>query len=191
MEQTHVFHLLSDYVLELLPVSERQQVERHTATCELCRQAIRRERRIGQAVKATMTAVTWPNAGRLQQFMPAPPAPARPGTIWRWPALWPTPASTRSLSWAAVCLLFLFIIGSFGAGPLLSRSWPVQETAVATTTLTSTASPTAVPDAGVTATSTAVVGVSFAALEPAVPHTVAPALAPLAATRTLRPAVNN
>lgn len=64
MEQ-HIQSLIPDYVLGLLPESDRQRLENHTAHCQGCRLALERERAIELHVRQTLQVATQPNAVRL------------------------------------------------------------------------------------------------------------------------------
>lgn len=57
MEQAHVFNLISDYVLGLLPASERLLVEQHAAGCGLCRQQLDSERALSRRLHDTLAAL--------------------------------------------------------------------------------------------------------------------------------------
>ena len=57
-EQKHIKNLITDYVLELLPLAEHEAATRHIATCGSCRQAVMRERQIGLAVRQTLDKAT-------------------------------------------------------------------------------------------------------------------------------------
>ncbi len=69
-EQQHINNLIADYVLELLPLVEHEAATRHIATCGSCRQAVMRERRIGLAVKQTLSKATNVEGRTLTRFMP-------------------------------------------------------------------------------------------------------------------------
>lgn len=112
MNQQHVLTQLSDYILDLLPGDERQRVERHTAVCAQCRQALQRENRSGAAVRQTLTVATQPPPGRLMQLMPAAPRRARrlavSTPLWRF-------AGYRQL--AAIALLLILVVGAVFLSP--------------------------------------------------------------------------
>jgi anti-sigma factor RsiW len=72
-KQEHISSLLADYVLDLLPVSERRRVERHAATCATCRQALQQERQPAEWVRSTLVAAGNVDHGRLAHLMPAIP----------------------------------------------------------------------------------------------------------------------
>ncbi|HUS94253.1 MAG TPA: hypothetical protein VMZ24_03640 [Patescibacteria group bacterium] len=57
-DQQHVNKILTDYVLELLPLAEHKAATRHIARCVNCRQAVVRERQIGLVVKQTLATAT-------------------------------------------------------------------------------------------------------------------------------------
>lgn len=138
MEQIYTHPPLSDYVLGLLSVQEKQQVEQHIVQCDRCRVQLEQERKIGLAVRETVAAVAQPSALRLHQLMPSPPA-RRPRSFW-WPAVnWQQfsagVAVLKPVAALAVVMMLLFGSLSLGTTPY---------TAVAATmTATSTTLPTA------------------------------------------------
>lgn len=139
----HITHLISDYVLDLLPVRERERVEQHAAACPHCRHLLQAERHLAHLTRDTLALATAPSPARLAALMP--PIPTRPRP-WH-----TTPTWQRSLALAGVCLFLL--ITSFGFYPGGQNSgWVgspvathVAATATATVvpaTYTLTASPT-------------------------------------------------
>lgn len=74
MDREHVLPLVTDYVLGLLPPEEQRRVERHAGDCPACRQAVNRERQVGQLVRHTVAAAQPPF--RAQALRPRPPARA-------------------------------------------------------------------------------------------------------------------
>lgn len=71
----HVSPLLVDYVLGLLPETERQRVEQHATTCAACRAALQKERAVVGLVQNTLAAAGQIDNGRLRQLRPAAPTP--------------------------------------------------------------------------------------------------------------------
>lgn len=71
--QQHPSSLLSDYVLDLLSLSERRQVEQHLAACPRCRAAVQEERALVHDVRATLLRAGDAAPARLRQLMPEPP----------------------------------------------------------------------------------------------------------------------
>lgn len=139
----HITHLISDYVLDLLPMRERERVEQHAAACPHCRQLLQAERHLAHLTRDTLVLATAPSPARLAALMPRTPTRPRP---W-----YTTPAWQRSLALAGVCLFLL--ITSFGLYPGgQNTGWAaspaathVAATATATVvpaTYTLTASPT-------------------------------------------------
>ncbi len=87
--QEHPSKNLSDYVLDLLSPSERQRVERHLASCDRCRRALREERNLLRNVRQTLHLASSPSTTQLNQLMPPVPEASRRrrfGTVLR-PAL--------------------------------------------------------------------------------------------------------
>jgi anti-sigma factor RsiW len=71
--QQHPSSLLSDYVLDLLSLSERRKVEQHLAFCPRCRAAVQEERALVRDVRATLVNAADAAPTRLRQLMPEPP----------------------------------------------------------------------------------------------------------------------
>lgn len=138
MEQIYTHPQLSNYVLGLLSVQERQQVEQHIAQCAHCRHALEQERMIGAAVRETVAAVAQPSALRLHQLMPVPPA-RRPRTAWRPEINWQlfSAGLTVLKPVAALAVVMMLLFGS------LSLDSAPYTAVAATTTATSTTAPTA------------------------------------------------
>jgi hypothetical protein len=131
MEHLNAYHLIPDYVLDLLPAEKRQLVEFHAAGCSACRQAIQRERQVGQAVRDTLFHLPRPAANRLNQLRP--------------PYQRPRAFFTAPRQLAAMALMVLLLLGSLGLNQANSRAnWPAQSPTVlvATETATATTAPT-------------------------------------------------
>jgi hypothetical protein len=133
MEHANAYLLISDYVLDLLPAEERQLVEFHAAGCVACRQAIQRERQVGQVVRETLLRLPRPASGRLNGLRPAYPRPR--------------PFFTAPRQLAALALMVCLLLGTVGLNQANNESnWSLQsptalvvtETATATTAPTST-----------------------------------------------------
>ncbi|MCB0036412.1 MAG: zf-HC2 domain-containing protein, partial [Anaerolineales bacterium] len=89
MESLHIQPQLTDYVLGLLSYDEKKALEQHAALCDVCRQALERERLIAQTVRETLTAVPLPSPARLQQLMPQPPQKTKSWWAKQWPTIHP------------------------------------------------------------------------------------------------------
>lgn len=133
MEHANVYLLIPDYVLDLLPAEERQLVEVHVAGCAACRQAIQRERQVGQVVRDTLLRLPRPAAGRLNQLRPVYQRPR--------------PFFSASRQLAAMALMVCLLLGTVGLNQASNQTnWTMQsptalvvtETATATTAPTST-----------------------------------------------------
>jgi predicted anti-sigma-YlaC factor YlaD len=98
--QNHEIKLmLSDYVLGIVSVSEKERVAKHLAGCDDCRAVVRNERALAQEVRQTMAALPMLPSARLRALMPAPPRRLSLQTaLWR-------PA-------AVVALLAVLFLGS-------------------------------------------------------------------------------
>jgi hypothetical protein len=135
MEHSNAYLLISDYVLDLLPAETRQLMEFHAAGCPDCRQAIQRERQVGQVVRDTLLRLPRPASGRLNQLRPVYQRPR------------PFFSAPRQL--AALALMVCLLLGTVGLNQAAHSqpNWPLQsptvlvatETATATTAPTSTA----------------------------------------------------
>lgn len=131
----HILNQIPDYVLDLLPQGERQQVEQHTLTCADCRLRLRRESELGPLVRATLATAAQPPAN-LRQFMPLPK-----------PSFWQTLGI--SMTWQKQLLpltvVLLLFVGGFGV--FLSEQqggWTNPTPTSLAVTATMTDSPTAV-----------------------------------------------
>lgn len=103
LESKHIQHKISDFVLDLLPVEEKQAVSRHLADCAECRQAVQRERQIGRLIHTTLASATRPKAAQLQSLMPVIPS-QRPSLLT---------LITPYRQWAVACLLIVAMMGAF------------------------------------------------------------------------------
>ena len=141
MEQAHVFNLISDYVLGLLPASERLLVEQHAAGCGLCRQQLDSERALSRRLHDTLAALPAPHPLRLAQWQPTPPARRRPAVLHH---VW-------HKGWVTIGLLVMIFAGTLYLRPLGDKHntlWPaprpyVIATATEQPTITATATKTA------------------------------------------------
>ena len=68
----HIGSLVSEYVLDLMPIEERSSHTRHIAHCSECRKLVAAERRIGALVSSTVSA-TGQNQTQLKTLMPSLP----------------------------------------------------------------------------------------------------------------------
>jgi len=148
----HINHLISDYVLDLLPARERANVEQHAAACPHCRQLLQAERHLVHLTRETLVLATTPAPARLAALMPQPNTRQR--------SRYNTFAWQRSLAIAGVFLLLLAtsLHPVFGPGwaaqpspthiSATATATPIPATATHTLTvapLTSTAMPEAIP----------------------------------------------
>ncbi len=104
IETRHINTKLSDYVLDLLPRSERREIELHVAHCAECEAALTSEQTVGRSLHSTLSSVTQPDNGRLRQLMPAIPTQK--------------PRTAFNFSWqrrvASVCVMLILVIGGLG-----------------------------------------------------------------------------
>ncbi len=147
IQSTHTDNLLPDYVLGLLPVEQRRDVETHVRDCPACRAALQRERATADllrvAVRSAVQRAARPAPGRLAALRPPVPA-ARP----RRPALYLRLAPvTLIVAILALGLLFGPGRGSFAPGLFAAQTataaGPTATAAGPTGTATSTHTPTA------------------------------------------------
>ena len=106
LKSNHIQHKISDYVLDLLPIEEKQLVTRHIAGCTECRQAVRQEQQIGRLIHATLNTATRPKVNQLQSLMP--PIPSRRASLLTIVAPY--------RQWAIACLLIVAMMGAFMFG---------------------------------------------------------------------------
>lgn len=146
-DSRHVVSLLTDYVLELLPGDESDQVTAHLSRCQECQRAMAAERQVGLAVKTTLRAASSVDQARLRRSMPLPPVTVNPVQA----------LLTWSPGLAAIGILLL-IIGStlvfylnqrpagWSSTPPAAYSTAVMMTNTPTMTATSEITPTAGKD---------------------------------------------
>ena len=120
--------LLQDYVLDLLPAAEKQQVARQIGQDPALISQVRQERKVGQLVNNALHQASAVENGRLARLMPAIPRRKRP--------LW-SGFAPRQL--AMVAMLFLLLLGGwqwFGSGQ--SSLWSSPTVVAVTATMTHT-----------------------------------------------------
>lgn len=120
-------NLLQEYVLDLLPTAEKEQLTHQISQDPKLLAAAQQERQVGQLVKQTLQKATAVDNGRLVQLMPAIPRHKR--------LVWPgVPLRQTGRQLAAVAMLLVLLLGSwqwFNSGqPSL---WPSPPTMVAVT----------------------------------------------------------
>jgi anti-sigma factor RsiW len=103
LKSNHIQHNLSDFVLDLLPVEEKQRVIHHIAGCADCRAAVQRERQIGRLIYGALNAATRPEPNQFQALMPA--IPSRRSSFLAMFA--------PHRQWAIACLLLIAMMGAF------------------------------------------------------------------------------
>lgn len=123
--------LLADFVLELLPEEQERRVAAHLARCAACREALQREREVGQQVRQAIAAAPALPAARLHALLPA-----RPRRRWSQALLW-RPA-------AALAVFLFLLLGSLQLNPAGGAALPPTASA---TVLAATAThiPTTAP----------------------------------------------
>jgi len=136
-------NLLQEYVLDLLPPTEKQRLARQIGNDPALLKQVQQERQVGQLVKSTLQQASIIENDRLAQFMPVIPQRKRPF----WPSFAP-----RQL--AMVAMLFVLLLGGwhwFTSEQSALWSSPTAVAVTATMTHTPTATQTQI-----TATETAV-----------------------------------
>ncbi len=126
----HINHLISDYVLDLLPARDKVTVEQHAAACAHCRQLLQAERHLVLLTRETLVMATTPAPARLAALMPPP----RTRQCHRYT----TSVWQRSLAVAGV---FLFLLVA-SLHPVLNPGWAAQPSP---THISATATITPVP----------------------------------------------
>lgn len=92
---------LTDYVLELLTPTEREQVQKAVQNDDQLQAELAQEAAIGQAVRQTLTQITQPSPIRLKQLRPPIPQKRR---WFMWGQMqWATAVAVTSIA------LFLFV----------------------------------------------------------------------------------
>lgn len=125
-------NLLQEYVLDLLPLAEKQRLNQQIGADPVLRAKVQQERQVAQLVKQTMQQAGQIENGRLTQLMPAIPQQKRP--------LWGM-AMPRQL--AMMAMLFVLLLGGWQwFSSSQSAIWPSPPTIVAVTA-TMTHTPTA------------------------------------------------
>lgn len=125
-------NLLQEYVLDLLPPAERQQLAQDLGRDPALLKRVQQERRVGQLVKNALHQACTVENGRLTQLMPAIPKQRRPLS-----------SSFAPRQLAMVTLLLVLLLGGwqwFNSGQ--SALWQSPPTIVAVTA-TITHTPTA------------------------------------------------
>jgi anti-sigma factor RsiW len=126
----HINHLISDYVLDLLPARDKVTVEQHAAACPHCRQLLQAERHLAHLTRETVMMATTPAPARLAALMPPPRI--------RHHARYTTFAWQRSLAIAGV---FLFLLVT-SLHPVFNPGWAAQPSP---THISATATATPIP----------------------------------------------
>lgn len=116
-------NLLQEYVLDLLPAAEKQQLARQIGHDPMLLKQVQQERQVGQLVKNTLQQVSTVESNRLAQLMPAIPARKRP--FWQ-------SFAPRQLAMAAM-LLVLLLGGWQWFNSEQSALWTSPPTSVAVT----------------------------------------------------------
>jgi anti-sigma factor RsiW len=78
IETNNTPNLLQEYVLDLLPLAEKQQMAQRIGADPMLLSKVKQERQVGQQVKQTLQQAGHIKNGRLAQLMPAIPKQKRP-----------------------------------------------------------------------------------------------------------------
>ena len=126
--------LLQEYVLDLLPPAEKQQLAQDIGYDSALLKQVQQERQVGQLVKSTLQQASAVENGRLAQLMPAIPKQKRP--FWN---------SFAPRQLAMVAMLFVLLLGGwqwFNSEQSALWSSPTAVAVTATMTHTPTATET-------------------------------------------------
>ncbi len=128
-------NLLQEYVLDLLPPAEKQQLAQKIGRDPALLQQVRQERQVGELVKSTLQQAGAVENGRLAHLMPAIPKQKRP--FW---------SSFAPRQVAMVAMLFVLLLGGWqwlnSSQSAIWQSTPTIVAVTATTTQTPTATET-------------------------------------------------
>ncbi len=102
IETNNKKNLLQEYVLDLLPPTETQQMARQIGHDPALLKQVQQERQVGQLVKSTLQQAGTVGNGRLAQLMPAIPQKRRP--FWQ---------SFAPRQLAMVAMLFVLLLGGW------------------------------------------------------------------------------
>jgi len=129
IETNNTSNLLQEYVLDLLPAAEKQQVAQQIGTDSELLQQVRQERQVEQLVKQTLHQASRVENARLAKLMP--PIPKRKRPFWEY-------AAPRQL--ATVAMMFILLLGGWQwLRHDQTAIWPSPPTIVAVTaTITNT-----------------------------------------------------
>lgn len=133
-ENQHIISQIPDYVLDLLPSTERQMVTLHIAHCWRCRQAVIGQREIGAVVKKTITRAAAVEESHLAGLMPDIPRQKGIRAIIN--------QSQRQII-VASCLLILAVASVGMQLRLQNSSWLATSPALISTSVMMTKTPTA------------------------------------------------
>ena len=135
IETNNTPNLLQEYVLDLLPPAEKQQVAQHIGADPLLQAQVKRERQVSQLVKQTLHQASQIENGRLAQLMP--PIPERKRPLW---------FSFAPRQLAMVAMLFVLLLGGWqwfnSDQPAMWSSTPTIVAVTATMTHTPAATET-------------------------------------------------
>lgn len=98
-------NLLPEYVLDLLPVAEKQQLAQQIGLDPALQAQVQQERQVGQLVKHTLQQVGQVDNARLARLMPTIPRQKRP--------FWPTPAAQALQQLAMVTMMCILLLGGW------------------------------------------------------------------------------
>ena len=130
-----VANLLQEYVLDLLPPAEKQQLAQKIGRDPALLQQVQQERQVEQLVKSTLQQAGAVENGRLAQLMPAIPKQKRP--FWY---------SFAPRQMAMMAMLFILLLGGWqwlnSSQVVIWQSPPTIVAVTATTTHTPTATET-------------------------------------------------
>ncbi|MBK8900960.1 MAG: hypothetical protein IPM53_07250 [Anaerolineaceae bacterium] len=132
-------NLLTEYVLDLLPPTEKQRLAQQIGADPALQAQVRQERQVGQLVKQTVQQAGIIDNARLTQQMPAIPRQKRP--------FWHNPAAQQAMRQVAMAtMMFILLLGGWqwfnGSQTAVLSQTPTAIAVTATMTHTPTATQT-------------------------------------------------
>jgi anti-sigma factor RsiW len=135
--------LLQEYTLDLLPRSQRRQVEQHTAVCPTCRHTLAQETAVATLVHNTLYRAAQPAPAQLERMRPAVPRQPVPAfQLWmEQVAIWLYGPLRQPVALAGLLLILLFgglSLHQSTTGPAWASPSPTYMAATATNEPTAT-----------------------------------------------------
>ena len=117
IETNKVPHLLTEYVLDLLPPAEKQRLAQQIGADPALQAQVQQERQVGQLVKQTVQQAGQADNAQLARLMPAVPRQKRP--------FWHNPAAQQAMRQVAMAAMMFWWSSSSSSGRMATgRSSP-------------------------------------------------------------------